>query len=94
MSFMLSGAMLARSWNVAYLCIGERLTVGDFIYLHPGDAQPLVRFIFLERYIVLGKAGHHAGAASGTLVQINDHAIAFGLVFCLRLFHLNLISTV
>jgi hypothetical protein len=91
---MLSGTMLAWAWNIAHIGIGELFTVGDFIDLHPGNTQPLVRFIFLERHIVLGKAGHHAGAASRALVQVDDHAIAFGLMFRLRLFHQNLILTV
>ena len=94
MSLVLSGTVLTWARKVAHFGLGEFLAVGDFIDLHPGDAQAFISFIIPKWYIVFGKAGHHTGAATGALVQVNDHTIALGFVLCLRLFHQNLILAV
>ena len=76
--------MLTRAWDISDFRIGKGLAIRDFVDPHPCDAQQFVGFILLERHIVFGKTGHHAGAASGALVYVNRHAVSFGSMLCLR----------
>jgi hypothetical protein len=85
-----TGAMHAWTRQVADFRIGIRLAVTQFKQPHPGDALKFVGLIFLERDVVFGHARRHAGAATGTLVQVNDHPILF--VAKMFVFHQNLIK--
>jgi hypothetical protein len=80
MSFMLPCTLHARSREIAYICVRERLAVGQSINVHPRDAKPFVRLIFPERHIIFSHAGHHTTAASGAFVQIDDHPKSLGFV--------------
>jgi hypothetical protein len=64
--------------------MGEFLSIGDLIELHPGDATLLVGFVSPDAHIVFSGTGNHARATTGAFVQIDDHTI---FVFTLFLFH-------
>jgi hypothetical protein len=87
-----SGTLHAGAGQVAFVRIREGLSVGQFINAHPGDASEFVRFVRPERDIVLREAGHHAGAATGAFIQVNDHSISFG--FVVSFIHHNLVASV
>jgi hypothetical protein len=91
MPFMFAGTMLAGPGKIADFGIGVRFAVGQPVNLHPGDADQFIGFVLPERDVVFGHTGHHAGAATGTFVQVDDHAITFGLTEIARVFHQNLV---
>jgi hypothetical protein len=81
--------MLAGSRQVTFICFGERFTVTQFVDPHPGNVEEFVGFIFTKRNVVFGHTCHHAGAASGALIQIDDHSEPFAFF----LFHLYLTAS-
>jgi hypothetical protein len=91
MPFMFSGTMLTGPGKIADFGIGVRFAVGQPVNLQPGDADQFFGLILFEGNVVFGHAGHHAGAAAGTFVQVDDHAITFGLTEIARVFHQNLV---
>jgi hypothetical protein len=88
MPFVLTFTLHTRSWEIAYICIRERFSVGEPIDAHPGDTQKFVRLIFSERHIIFSHAGHHTTATPGAFIQINDHPKFMGFV----VFHQNLLG--
>jgi hypothetical protein len=78
MPFMLACTLHARSREIAYISVRERLSIGQSINVHPCDAKHFIRLIFPERYIVFSHASHHTTAASGAFVQIDDHPKSLG----------------
>jgi hypothetical protein len=60
--------MLTGAGEIADFGIGIRFAVAQPVYPHPGNAVFFVGFVFFERNVVFGHAGHHAGPAPGTFV--------------------------
>ena len=85
-------AVLAGHGQITDFGVRIGLAVRDLVDPDPVETVHLVRFIFSEGHIVLLVAGHHTGPASGALVQINDHAVAFGVFISVLFFHPNLIA--
>jgi hypothetical protein len=83
--------MLAGPGKITDLGIGIGFAVGQTINLQPGDVVQFFGLILFEGNVVFGHAGHHAGAAAGTFIQVDDHAITFGLTEIARVFHQNLV---
>ena len=79
-------AVHTGSWDVADLCIGKGLFIGQLIDAHPGNAVQLIGLVFLKRNIVFRHASYHTGAATRAFVQIDHHSKFFGFY----LLHQNL----
>ena len=56
-----------------------------YINSHPGNAEQFIRIVLPKWHIIFCHAGNHARAATGTLVQIDDHSELFAFF----VFHQN-----
>jgi hypothetical protein len=83
--------MLAWSWKITNFGIRIRLAVGQFVDSNPRDAFDFIGLVFFEGYVVFLHASHHASATTGTLVQVDDHAVSFGCCVVVSFFHQNLL---
>jgi hypothetical protein len=84
--------VLAGTGQITNFRIRIGFSVGQPVDPQPGDAIQFVGFVLFERDVVFGHAGHHACAAPGTLIQIDDHAITFGFTDIACVFHQNLMQ--
>ena len=85
----LSATMHAGSGQIADIRIRKGLPVCQLVNTHPCNAVQLIGFILFKRNIVFRHAGHHAGAATGAQIQIDNHPVLFGFLMCVCLFHQN-----
>ncbi len=50
-----SAAMHAGTGNIAVIRVRKRLSVCQFVNMHPGDAVQFVGFILFKRHIILSR---------------------------------------
>jgi hypothetical protein len=71
---MVSFTVLAGPGQITFFGIRKRLSIIYSINPHPGNAEQFIRVVLPKWYIIFRHTGNHAGAATGTLVQIDDHS--------------------
>jgi hypothetical protein len=67
--------VLTGPWDIGDVRIWKRTTIGNLIHSHPKVTAQPVTVVFPKGQVVLSHTGHHAGAAAGTLIQIDHHAV-------------------
>src|SRR5205085_1778141 len=72
-------ALLAEDGNEGRAFAGIVFAVIHLEHSDPGDALALVNAGVRRRHIVLHGAGHHAGAASVAAIDVDRHAVFFGI---------------
>jgi hypothetical protein len=76
---VVSFTVLAGPGQITFFGIRKRLSIIYSINPHPGNAEQFIRFVLPKWYIIFRHTGNHAGAATGTLVQIDDHSELFAI---------------